>query len=121
MDKALALIIEDDTSLAEIYSTVAKQAGYETAVIHNGKDAINRLRTMTPNIVLLDLNLPLISGRDILRFIRTKEHLADTKVVLTTANALSAEVLRAESDLVLLKPISPTQLLALVTRLHPDT
>ena len=120
MNKALALIIEDDTSLAEIFSMVAQQAHYETKVIHNGQSAINQLKEMTPDIVLLDLNLPLVGGKDILHFIRTAEHLSNTQVVLTTANALSAEALRKDSDLVLLKPISPTQLLRLITRLHPD-
>lgn len=121
MRQALALIIEDDVSLAEIFSTVTQQAHYETEVFHNGQTALNRLRDIAPDIVLLDLNLPLVNGKDILHFIRTETHLANTKVVLTTANTLSAEALREDSDLVLLKPISPTQLLGMVTRLHPDT
>lgn len=120
MSQARALIIEDDTSLAEIFSTVTQQAQYDTEVFHNGQAALNRLREVSPDLVLLDLNLPLVSGKDILHFIRTETHLANTKVILTTANTLSAEALREDSDLVLLKPISPAQLMGMVTRLHPD-
>ena len=87
--------------------------------IEDGQTALARLAEVTPAVVVLDLNLPHVSGDEILHQIRADERLAETRVMLATANAMLAETLRGESDLVLLKPISPDQLRDLASRLRP--
>jgi CheY-like chemotaxis protein len=67
---------------------------------------------------VLDLHLPEVSGSEILAAIRANASLAHTKVVLATADHLTAESLREDADLVLLKPISFKQLRDLSGRLH---
>jgi len=115
----LALIIEDDASLSEIFAQALKQAKFETEVIEDGNAALIRLTKTVPAVVVLDLHLPHISGDKILRQIRTDERLAKTRVMLATADAQMAEQLRSDSDLVLLKPISFHQLRELASRLRP--
>lgn len=80
---------------------------------------MTRLAVISPALVVLDLHLPSFSGIDILRHIRADERLAETRVILATADAIMADSLREESDLVLLKPISVTQLRDLAIRLRP--
>lgn len=116
-----ALIIEDDSALAEIFTLVLQEAGYKTTVVADGALAMERALEIQPNLVTLDLNLPHVSGKDILRSIRAEETLADVKVMLVTANAILADALRDESDLVLVKPVSTVQLRELAKRLHPDS
>lgn len=58
----------------------------------------------------MDLHLPQVSGKDILTDIRANEHLTQTKVILATADPILAETLRPNADLVLIKPISFSQL-----------
>ncbi len=116
-----ALIIEDDIALAEIFTLVLQEAGYDTETVNDGALAMERLLAVAPELVTLDLNLPHLSGRDILQNIRADERLAHTKVMLVTANAVIAETLREASDLVLVKPVSPAQLRDLAKRLRPDT
>ena len=65
------------------------------------------------------MHLPNVSGDTILHHIRADERLANTRVMLATADAYMAENLRDKSDLVLLKPISFTQLRDLAKRLRP--
>ena len=115
-----ALIIEDDAALAEIFTLVLQEAGYDTDVVEDGALAMERLLAVVPDLVTLDLNLPHISGKEILRNIRADERLADVKVMLVTANAVLADALREDSDLVLVKPVSTAQLRDLARRLRPD-
>jgi CheY-like chemotaxis protein len=69
--------------------------------------------------VILDLNLPGRSGRDILNKIRGDERFAHTRVILTTADERQAETLTEEADIILLKPVSPGQLKELALRIKP--
>jgi two-component system cell cycle response regulator DivK len=119
MANPLAFIIEDDQRLATIFANALQMAEFETEIIQDGKSALDRLAAAIPAIVVLDLHLPHISGRDILRQIRKDERLAKTRVILATADPLMAESLRGDADLVLLKPISFGQLRDLASRLRP--
>ncbi len=115
----LALVVEDDPVQAEIFTRAIADAGYQVQHLASGDAALNALQNETPLLVLLDLHLPKIAGMEILRFIRREPRLADTRVVLATADPRQAEIVRSETDLVLIKPISFGQLRALAQRLLP--
>jgi two-component system sensor histidine kinase EvgS len=117
----IALIIEDDDKLAEIFSEAVKAAGFEEIVAVNGRSALELLPSITPALILLDLHLPDISGSDVLTAIRQETHLQNSIIMLTTADAWLAETLRPEVDFVLLKPISFAQLRHLAGRLRPSS
>lgn len=119
MSKHLALIIEDDDKLANIFSLALDAADFKTDVARDGETALAKLAATTPDLVVLDLHLPQVSGEDILKQIRADERLARTKVMIATADALMAESLRRKADLVLLKPVSVNQLTQLALRLRP--
>ena len=113
----LALIIEDDPDAAEIFSAAVKAAEYETEIIASGNKALDRLAVTTPSIVVLDLHLPNVSGADILRYIRSEPRLEKTRVIIASADPLAADSLYGKATLVLIKPISFTQLRNLAKRL----
>jgi len=115
----LALIIEDDSKLANIFAHALQAAHFETEVFQDGRTALDRLAQVEPAMIILDLHLPYISGKEILRQIRGDERFAQTHIVLATADALMADELEDEADLVLLKPISFVQLRDLAQRLRP--
>jgi DNA-binding response OmpR family regulator len=116
--KPLALIIEDDRKLAAIFAQAINRAGFEAEIIRQGQVALARLAESSPQLVLLDLHLPSGSGQEILSYIRLKPHLARTKVIIGTADPLLAESLQGDPDLILIKPISFTQLRDLAMRLN---
>ena len=103
--QGLALVIDDAEDWAAVYSKVLEIIGFETAVIGNGNTAVAELQKLTPVLVLLDLHLPGVSGRDILTFIHEQPHLTNTKVILITADILWAKDLREKADMVLIKPM----------------
>jgi DNA-binding response OmpR family regulator len=119
MAHPLALIIEDDPKLANIFAEALRMADFETEIIQQGRTARDRLAETIPAVVVLDLHLPYLSGKDLLYHIRADKRLAETRVILATADPTLAENLREEADLVLIKPISFTQLRDLATQLRP--
>ena len=116
---SLALIIEDDLDQSTIFAGALKAAGFETEIIRDGQVGLERLRATQPRVVVLDLHLPYVSGSEILDAIRRDERLADTRVILATADPRMADMLDDKADLVLIKPISFNQLRDLASRLKP--
>jgi two-component system response regulator AdeR len=110
MSELLGLIIEDDEDLSVIFSEALQAAGFKTEIIQSGDKALARLAVTAPDVVVLDLHLPRVAGMDILHQIRADARLVGTRVIVATAHPRMAESLRDEADLVLLKPISFSQL-----------
>ena len=121
MSNPLALVVEDDWELATIFAAALQAAEFETEIIQDGRLAINRLDVVNPALVILDLHLPFVSGREILHHIRADARLAETKVIITTADAAVAEILQNQVDFSLIKPVRPTHLLNLATHLRSTT
>ncbi len=106
------LIVEDDRDVAAYYRQVLDLAGYRTGIATNGREAIQHLDNNPPDIVLLDLRLPGVSGVDVLE----KIHAEGRRVVIVTGNAQIADSLPESDDLILYKPVTPEQLSDLVGR-----
>jgi diguanylate cyclase (GGDEF)-like protein len=118
MEKPLALIIDDERDIAALFRHVLDLAGYRTEIVMHGNEALMRLASTRPDIILLDLNLPGIPGSKILEEIRAQPRLMKVPVVVITGNPQSAESLSVEPDLVLIKPVDMDQLSSLVQRLQ---
>ena len=114
--KPLALIIEDDPQLNEIIA-LTLQADFEISTCTDGNSAWKRLSEITPRIVVLDLNLPGMPGKEILGNLRADDRFKNTRVILATADERQAETLTDAADIVLLKPVSPAQLRELANRI----
>ena len=116
--ESTALIIEDDPDLVGIFAQALELSGYQTNSVTDGQKALELLSKSVPDIVVLDLHLPGVSGSQILSVIREDGRLTNTRVILATADYRTAEDLRDIADLVLLKPISFKQLRDLSGRLR---
>jgi len=118
MDKPFALIIEDEPEIAALFRYAVEAAGYRTEIVLHGLVAVKRISSSQPDIVLLDLRLPVVSGIEILKIIRNDKRLDHTKIIVVSAHAYMVEGLPVEPDFTLLKPISVEQLTNLVARLR---
>lgn len=101
----LALIIEDDGVIAEIFSIAVREADFNPVVIRDGIQAIKTLGEEIPALVLLDLHLPGISGINVLREIRSDPRLANTRVLIVSADTTQSEFLRIHADQIMIKPV----------------
>jgi DNA-binding response OmpR family regulator len=117
----LALIIEDEDDLSAIFSEALQVAGFTTEAIKRGDTAMARLTEVVPEVVVLDLHLPGVDGKDLMKHIREDARLAHTQIVVASADAALAQALEVNADLTLLKPISFSQLRDLAKRLLPAT
>ncbi|RJP52157.1 MAG: response regulator [Anaerolineaceae bacterium] len=115
-----SLIVEDDEDLAEIFSQALIAADYKTEIINDGLVAHERLQQVVPDVVILDMHLPNMAGDKLLDQIRGDARLEKTRVVVATADAQMGERMRNLADLVLIKPVSFTQLRDLSARLRPQ-
>jgi CheY-like chemotaxis protein len=116
MTKPLALIIEDNEDQNLTFTTALEQSGYQAESIFDGDIALQRLKQVVPDMVILDLHLPNTNGSIILHQIRTDPRLTATRVILATADNAFASGMEFQTELVLLKPISFSQLKQLATR-----
>lgn len=125
---ARILIVEDEQDLAGLLVYNLKQAGHEAEIARTGAGAIAQLATYKPNLVLLDLMLPDISGFEVIRALRSSPQQRRTAVVMVTAKG--AEMDRVHgfelgADDYVVKPFSVRELLlrveAVLRRLVEDT
>jgi CheY-like chemotaxis protein len=116
MHKPLALVVEDDPQLSQIF-TITLSESFEVEPITDGTQALARLLEVVPHLVILDINLPGANGAQILHSIRSDARLDSTRVILATASARHADELQDKADIVLLKPVSISQLRDLANRM----
>jgi CheY-like chemotaxis protein len=119
MTKPLALIIEDNPQLNQIYAIALKE-DFETISFQDGESALEHLHRTIPALIVLDLHLSELSGKQVLDIIRANNDMLDMKIILTTADVQMADMLYEQADIVLLKPVSPVQLRDLARRLCLD-
>lgn len=117
--KPLAYIVEDNRDTVTIFRGALELAGYDVEVAYDGAVAQKHLDEIVPNLIVLDLHIPNVSGDKVLQHIRSDERLKETRVFLATADANMASQLRDQAELVLLKPIGFSQLRDLAERFRP--
>ncbi|MGB8214000.1 MAG: response regulator transcription factor [Anaerolineales bacterium] len=109
-----ALVVDDDLALADVVSFTLRRAGYEVIVAHDGQMALERWQAGRPDFIILDLNLPKMSGLEVCRRIRAE---ADTPILILSVRDDDDDVvngLKAGADDYIVKPFSPRQLVARV-------
>ena len=111
------LIVDDDVELVGLLRFALTGAGYEVVTAFDGEQALRRLRDHTPELVILDVNLPLLDGFKVLEQLR--KHSQVPVMMLTVRSAEEDEVrgLDLGADDYLKKPFSPRALLARVRSL----
>ncbi|HUH96661.1 MAG TPA: response regulator [Anaerolineales bacterium] len=114
--KPVALIIEDNEDQNLVFTNALRQAGYATESVQDGGTAMKRLAELVPQIVILDLHIPGVNGASLLGEIRQDPRTRHAHVIIVSADAEFAASLQAQVDLVLLKPVSFTQLSLLAGR-----
>lgn len=108
-------VVEDEEALAFGVRDALQHAGYEVTVMHDGKEALERISSEACDLVVLDLMLPGMNGLEVLRALREKRH--DVRVVILSALGEESDLLRGfemGADDYVPKPFSPRELVARV-------
>jgi DNA-binding response OmpR family regulator len=120
MMKNLALVIEDDTDLSDIFSKALQSAGFEVESILDGKTAQERLKETVPNVIVLDMHLPFVDGPTLLKQIHADQRLSKARIIIATADSVQAEFYRNMATIVMVKPITFSQLRDISARLKVE-
>jgi two-component system, OmpR family, phosphate regulon response regulator PhoB len=87
MGQPRILIVEDERGLTQTLSWYLSREGYEVVVTHDGAEGLRKAQTLLPDVVLLDVMLPGMSGLDVCRELRAGERTKDTPIIMLTARA----------------------------------
>jgi two-component system phosphate regulon response regulator PhoB len=87
MPQPRILIIEDEKALADLVAYNLRREGYEVATAADGKDGLQKAQTMLPDVVLLDLMLPGMSGQDVCKTLRAGDRTRTVPILMLTAKS----------------------------------
>jgi DNA-binding response OmpR family regulator len=87
----LVLIIEDDDNIATALEYIISREGLDQDRVANGADAMGRIRALKPDLVLLDVMLPEVSGYEICQTVRRDKSLGGVKILMMTARGSAVE------------------------------
>ncbi|MGZ5399326.1 MAG: response regulator transcription factor [Nocardioides sp.] len=116
---AKVLIVDDEPNIVISLQFLMKQGGYETSVARDGDEALLEVERFRPDLVLLDVMMPLRDGYEVCQQLRS-DGWNDLKIVMLTAKGRETEVakgLALGADAYVTKPFSTSDLVATVTRL----
>lgn len=90
------LLVEDDDALASVYVTRLQAEGFDVKRVANGEDALQSALQYRPNLILLDVMMPKVSGFDVLDIIRHTPDISDVKIIMLTALSQESDKQRAQ-------------------------
>ncbi len=116
------MIIEDEPDAAELFAEMMRLNGYRVLKTYSSTPAMTLIAQEQPDLIILDIMMPDVSGLDVLRYIRKDAALASIPVVVVSAKAAAADIragLEAGATVYLTKPVSYVDLKNAVEGLMP--
>jgi DNA-binding response OmpR family regulator len=114
------LVVDDDLPVVRLLRTVLEQEGFRVASAANGAECLIAIESQPPDLVILDVMMPVMDGFQTLRVLREKPEGRNLPVILLTAKKEDADVTKGwatGADLYLTKPIETNQLVIAVKRI----
>jgi len=116
------VIVEDEPAAAEMFAEMMRVNGYRVVKISNSTPAMGIILAEKPDIVILDIMMPDISGLEVLRYIRREPTTQNTPVILVSAKSMPSDIkmgMEAGASRYLTKPVSFLDLKEAVEELVP--
>jgi len=117
------LVVEDQEDNRQILRDLLSNAGYEMTEAVDGQEALAEVAKQRPDLIIMDIQLPVMDGYEATRRIRTSPDLKSVPIIAVTSYALAGDeskALAAGCDAYVTKPFSPRQLLAKIREYLPD-
>ena len=109
------LIVEDDHDNRQIYSTILEHGGYRVLVAHDGEEGLRYARAERPDLILMDLSMPVLGGWEAIRLLKSDPETADIPTCAISAHVLMEgdyqRAIDAGFTAYLTKPIEPKAVL----------
>lgn len=113
------LIVEDNADLRRLYAIGLNQRGFEVKLAANGAEAVDRIEHEAPDLVILDIFMPIMSGWDVIERMESTGKGRDIPVIVVSGHAISDDRPRPASVVAWLsKPVSLDELAARITEVE---
>ncbi|MFZ3122070.1 MAG: response regulator [Thermodesulfovibrionales bacterium] len=83
------LVVDDEQDTVELIGSVLKETGYQIEVAYNSKDAIKTIKDFVPDLIVLNLTMPEVSGFDVIEYLKTEEGVKDIPLIIITRKDLT--------------------------------
>jgi len=123
MSAKTILYVEDNEMNRQIVRDLLKRTTYKLIEAHDGEAGVAKALEARPDLILMDIQLPKMSGLDATRKLRAEAVTAQTPIITITSFALSGDDVKAKeagATAYLAKPYSPRDLLALIRKILPE-
>ncbi|MEW6579810.1 MAG: response regulator [Chloroflexota bacterium] len=111
----LILIVDDDAELRTLYRMILEREGYTVDEATNGADALKYLSSHVPDLIIMDMLMPMLGGESVMRRIQQIPALREVHIIVLTAYLRFRDTVRyLDADQFLVKPITPKQIVAAV-------
>ena len=114
------VLAEDEPQIARLIEFKLKKEGYDVTWRENGEEALKAIKADKPDLILLDIMMPVMDGYEVLRRLKEDENLGDIPVIMLTARAQEKDVVKGidmGAEDYITKPFQPAELLARVKRI----
>ena len=117
--KAKLLIVDDDTDIVTVLEDRLQASGYTTVIARDGQQALDQIEQESPNLILLDLDLPKLTGIQVLKRLAQIKHVEDLPVIVMTAHGsvnAAVEAMKEGAYDFLTKPLDKDHLLIVIRK-----
>ena len=117
--KAKILIVDDDADIVTVLEDRLQASGYTTVIARDGQQALDQIEHEAPNLILLDLDLPKLTGIEVLKRLSQIKHVEDLPVIVMTAHGsvnAAVEAMKEGSYDFLTKPLDKDHLLIVIRK-----
>src|SRR5919202_2199786 len=114
------LAVDDERHIVRLVEVNLQRAGYYVVTAYDGREALEKVKTEHPDLVVLDVMMPYMDGFEVLKNLKADPVTAEIPVIMLTAKAQDADVFRGWQsgvDCYLTKPFNPMELLTFVKRI----
>jgi two-component system alkaline phosphatase synthesis response regulator PhoP/two-component system response regulator VicR len=118
------LAVDDERHIVRLVEVNLQRAGYEVVTAYDGREALEKVKSENPDLVVLDVMMPYMDGFEVLKNLKADPSTAEIPVIMLTAKAQDADVFRGWQsgvDCYLTKPFNPMELLTFVKRIFDST
>ena len=115
MSKGKILIVEDDRDIAEMVEYNLREEGYDTISAFNGEDGVRLAKKESPDLIVLDIMLPIIDGFEVCRILKKEQTTTEIPIIILSAKSQETDKvvgLELGADDYITKPFSPRELIA---------
>ena len=114
------LVVDDSSLVLEMVSAHLKQHGMDVVEAHDGADAVEKLKTLTPDLVVTDVVMPRMNGYELCRWIKSNASTKDVPVIMCTTKSEEFDKywgMKQGADAYLTKPYHPPELIKTIKQL----